>query len=517
MATPNVVEVLQDSQSGANASVSTAAGTQVGDLLVAAFGNNYFDGANMAAPTGTAGTWTPKAYGDAGVNTAHLRIYTRSVTSGGAQTVTISPVSSEEVYLFVYVIRDWITVDDATASASATQTTSPVAPSATAIGADDLLLCFWQTGAPHGGPTFTAAPGGMTNLLQVADPVGPFSRLGTARQVLAASGATGSRTATISAASQYASASIVIAGASGGGAVSATGLAPAAAVGLAVARKVAPESGRACLAPAVAGMVRKVAVVTARASVATVSSATARKSAAAVGGALSAATSSATTRKTASSVGRACLAAATSSTTRKLTLVASLTPAAATTTTGARKVTLTSGRGTAAVAAVGGTRKVAPRGGTAYAAAWSYRSQVLTRLVTGACSAAFVGSVTARKVVPASSRSWAAASSSSAARRVAAVLALSEMGAAGGAHARKTVASSGRGVLAATGLAGARKLAPTGGRSYAAVSAAHTSEPEQSAGVMFIRERPASMALKRDRAGSSMAMHSRRTAEMEGA
>jgi hypothetical protein len=480
VATPNVVEVLQDSQSNANASITTAAGTQAGDLLVAAFGNNYYSGASMVPPTGTAGTWADRAFGDAGTNTAHLRLYTRQVTSGGAQTVTVAPVTNEEVYLFVYVIRDWSAVDDATATASATQTVSPVASSAVAVGVDDLLLCFWQTGAPHGGPTVSAVGGGMTDLLSERDPAGPFSVLATARQVLAASGATGTRTATISAASQYAGASIVIAGTSGGTPVAATGRAAAAAVGLATARKVAPGTGRACLAPAASATARKVVVVSARASAAVAGSATARKVAPAAVSAPAAAASSATARKAAPATGRACAVTATSWAVRKLTPASGLSSAAISAVGGGRKLASVAGRGMAAAAASAALRKVAPATGAAYAAAWSYRSQVSSRQISAVCSAAIAGLAVARKVLPASGTAASATYSRASAVHVGRAAGVASAAAASRAQAARVAVVTGRGVLAVTATATARKSAPAAGRAYVLALPLHA-EPQESA------------------------------------
>lgn len=432
MATPDVVEVLSDSQSNANASVATGAGTQVGDLLVAAFGNNYFDGAGMAAPTGTAGTWTSEAYGDAGVNTAHLRLYTREVTSGGAQTVTISPVSSEEVYLFVYVLRNWSVVDDAQSNASASQTTNPVAPSATAAGADDLLLCFWQTGAPHGGPTFTGAPSGMTDLLQVADPAGPFSRLATARQTLSASGATGSRTTTISASTQYAACSIVIAGASSG--VTASGNAAAATTAAVSARKVAAVTGRACAAAAGTATAVKRTPITGRGLTAAEPTGQARKSAPAGGHTAAAVAGRAETRKVAPGTGRS----------------ASALVAAA----GARKVVVTAGRAAGVAASSAQTATLRSAAGRSSACTLPYSAVAKRTSVASQSPVLFAAAVTFDAGAPVLGRAFLAAT--------------------GRAAAMKTAAATGRASLAGIGTASATRRAPAAGTAIVVFAARHS-------------------------------------------
>ncbi|MEV4173984.1 hypothetical protein [Nonomuraea sp. NPDC049709] len=214
MATPTVREVVSAAVSGGPATVVTGAGTQANDLLVTFHGSNYYNIANWPGPpTGTAGTWTEQASGDAGADNAHLKAFSRPVTVGGAQTVTVAPINNEETYQITYVIvGDSLAVDDAAGSGSPTATTSPVAPGASPSGADDLLLCAWQTGTPHTRVDFTAAAG-MTDLTEVEDAA--FSTLGSARQALTSSGPTGTRTATINAGRAYAAVTVAISATSG--------------------------------------------------------------------------------------------------------------------------------------------------------------------------------------------------------------------------------------------------------------------------------------------------------------
>jgi hypothetical protein len=85
MATPTIRESLSAAASSANATVTTGAGTQVNDVIVAFFGNDYYTAAGMGSPTGTAGSWTLQATGDNGNLSAHVKVFTRTVTVGGAQ------------------------------------------------------------------------------------------------------------------------------------------------------------------------------------------------------------------------------------------------------------------------------------------------------------------------------------------------------------------------------------------------------------------------------------------------
>lgn len=213
MTTPTVRELVSAANSGGSATVTTGAGTAVNDYLVVFYGCDFYNLSDMGSPSGTAGSWTLEGTADAGANIAHMKLYTRLVTASGAQTVTVPAVIDSEVYQHCYVVAGAGTVNDGVAgNFSATTSASPVAPSVAPAGSDDLLLCSWQT-AGGASTNFTAAPPGMTNLIEVDDIFG-FATLATAREVLAAAGATGTRTASTSDARAYASMSIAIRGAS---------------------------------------------------------------------------------------------------------------------------------------------------------------------------------------------------------------------------------------------------------------------------------------------------------------
>lgn len=191
MTTPVVREVVQNSVSGGVVTVTTGAGTQVGDLLICIHGCDFGDLAGMTTPIGTSGTWTEQANADLGTNTIHMKIWTRTVTSGGAQTVTVPDQGfGEENFQFTHVVSSVDSVDGAAGTTTGTGNTAG-APSVSPSGADDLLICAWLTA--NNVVNFTA-PGGMTDLLE--EEAAGFVTLATAREVLAASGATGTRTAT---------------------------------------------------------------------------------------------------------------------------------------------------------------------------------------------------------------------------------------------------------------------------------------------------------------------------------
>jgi hypothetical protein len=204
---PSVRELVMNQASGASATVTTGSGTTVNDLLVTFYGGDYYLLSQMGNPSGTAGTWTLRTTGDAGTDQPHIKVYTRPVTVGGAQTVTVPALLDAEVYVACYVVQGTgVAFDDAVGSGTATASASVVAPGVTATGTDDLLLSAWQL-AGTGQADFSGTPSGMTNMTEVEN---VFATMGTARQLLVASGATGTRTATISGARSYAAASIAL-------------------------------------------------------------------------------------------------------------------------------------------------------------------------------------------------------------------------------------------------------------------------------------------------------------------
>ena len=214
MANPTIRQVVTATASAAAATATTGVGTAVNDELVVFAGNDWYT-AITGAPTGSAGTWTLQATGDNGTNNAHIKIWTRPVTVGGSNTVTVTPTSDEEVYITAYVLigADNVTPNDGAAVASnGASATAQVAPAVSPSTTDALLLCGVQTAS--GAPTYTP-PSGMTEQSDFHD---VFCSQSTASQVLSASGSTGTKTFTASTAAPWATASIAIKGASGGGA-----------------------------------------------------------------------------------------------------------------------------------------------------------------------------------------------------------------------------------------------------------------------------------------------------------
>jgi hypothetical protein len=213
MATPTVREVLQNSVGGGVVTVTTGAGTQVNDVLCTIHGCDYGTLAGMTTPTGTAGTWTEQTSADLGENTIHMKVWTRTVTAGGAQTVTVSDQGfGEENFQFTYVVAGVSAIDGAAGTTDGAGNTA-TAPSVSPTGADDLLICAWLSANNVVNFTF---PGTMTNGLE--EETAGFVTLATAREVLATSGATGTRVATASAScSGFTGVSIALKGAAAAG------------------------------------------------------------------------------------------------------------------------------------------------------------------------------------------------------------------------------------------------------------------------------------------------------------
>lgn len=255
MATPSVEEVLTDQATDGSASVATAAGTDVGDLLLALGVSDFYDLASFGPPT--PGTWT--LLESAGPDDdAHLRVWARLVDSSGANTVSLASIQDEDVGLYCYRLRgvdQSAPVDASGSDSSGTLATAHVAPSISPASDDALLVCVWATG----NGAYTDFPEGMT----VREPIDgdPFYECQAADQALSADGATGTRTATFNASRAWVAASIAVQGPAGAGGITGSGVsvAPAGAAAGSGSAAVA-GTGAAVAAPVVAAAVGQLVV-----------------------------------------------------------------------------------------------------------------------------------------------------------------------------------------------------------------------------------------------------------------
>jgi hypothetical protein len=205
-------EVLSQSAVAA-VTLTTGAGTQVGDQLVCIrMADAFTDSTILVAPTGTAGTWAQQgADSGSAVNSPRLRVWTRLVTVGGAQTVTCATTAKAN-HVVLYVLPAGRAVNDVQLSFGATDTATRSAPSVTSAGDAALICC----GAEYDAPTFAGYSGA---LVEDAEIVSNASTAWAASERVS-TGATGSRTVTKTGASPWwvtASIAASAAGSGGGG------------------------------------------------------------------------------------------------------------------------------------------------------------------------------------------------------------------------------------------------------------------------------------------------------------
>jgi len=203
-----------------NASVTTtthtftlSAGTQVGDTIVAISANNANTVGNLTDPPGGTAvtTWTLQHTLDSGSAANHAKVWTGTVTTGGAQTVTVSETSQDSFYGGVFVLAGSVPFDTAASSpTSVTSVTTEVAPSVTpTVGAtNDLLICLF--GVLTGGPINYTMPGSMTAYTE-RDVTGQNTYRAASEQ-LTSHAATGTRTATTSFGRKWFAVSILMGG-----------------------------------------------------------------------------------------------------------------------------------------------------------------------------------------------------------------------------------------------------------------------------------------------------------------
>lgn len=207
---PLIKEKLTGGASGVNIVLTTAATTDVTDVLVLFHGNNFYTAAQLLAPT--PGTWTQQALGDNGTNTVHEKIWTAKVTAPGAQTITITPAIDEEHTATLFVVTgvdpaDF--VDGTPAGGNGASNTTHTAPAVTPTTTNALLLYGAQAGTES---NYSIPAGAINNgaVLEAEVDVPSFCTGAVASQQLATGGTTGTRILTCSASATFATATIAI-------------------------------------------------------------------------------------------------------------------------------------------------------------------------------------------------------------------------------------------------------------------------------------------------------------------
>lgn len=203
----SVREHLESSSLAAPINLVTGAGTAVDDVLLALHFTAFYPAGDMQAPTG-GGTWQGPiavARNDSS-NSPHIKAWWLPVTSGGAQSIDFNHAQGDpphNVTLLVLAGADTVAPFPAGSFAVLDNGfgTAQVAPSVTGV-ADGLLMCGWVSDDLV---TYTA-PGGMTGF----NTDNGFNTAMGAYELLSAGGATGTRTATSSAAKTHTAISVAI-------------------------------------------------------------------------------------------------------------------------------------------------------------------------------------------------------------------------------------------------------------------------------------------------------------------
>lgn len=211
--TVSVVEVLKTSDSRTTSQTLTSSGMTVGDTLVVFYGSDYYQLSNMPDPTTTAGTLTLLGSVDIGTNVGHIKAYTCSVTTGGAQTVTFPNHIDCDIHGSMLRISSTVSLDGSLTTNLDTGNNFSVqtAASVTTTASDRLMCVAWLAsltgGIPAGDSSYTPQ-GSMTK--QSESDANNFSSMMVATEALATAGASGTRTATWEAARPFGTISIAV-------------------------------------------------------------------------------------------------------------------------------------------------------------------------------------------------------------------------------------------------------------------------------------------------------------------
>lgn len=177
---------------------TTDSSPQAGDTILVVQGQDWDPISTMTTPTG-GGTWSALGPGwDAGSTNTGMKLWTRPVTSGGAQSITVNGQNGDFIAGTYIVFAGSVTFGTPAGTPTAASATTATSPSVTAATATDMLVVAVVTLTFSGTPQ-ASLPTGMTS---VHTAVAPNSAWRVAQQTLSASGATGTRSFTISSATQ---------------------------------------------------------------------------------------------------------------------------------------------------------------------------------------------------------------------------------------------------------------------------------------------------------------------------
>lgn len=198
----------------ASSTLTLAAGSAVGDLLVLVQANDFYTLATLLTPTGTAASaWTARTTFDGGSNLPHVKVWTAPVTTAGAQTVIANYTNAdEEKGIALWRIPG--AIFSISAHLSGVASASHVAPTLANTSVDAIRMCFWTANDAGTGEYNYTLPGAPFVGAPERDLAG-FSTYGAGYEPITSGAATGTKTATASVATHPSLGTSVLAVASG--------------------------------------------------------------------------------------------------------------------------------------------------------------------------------------------------------------------------------------------------------------------------------------------------------------
>ena len=214
--TISIRQQIDDGTAGGADMALTLSSAQVGDTVVVLHADDFHTAAALTTPTGTAvSSYTLRHTVDGGTDDSHCKVWTGTVTTGGGTVLEGTANTDHERYLGAWVLVGTVDFDTAASTEVDTTSTSHVAPSVTPTSGktDDLLICLFGTGPFDSAINYTM-PGSMT--ARTERDCGTFCTFRGADEQLASDAATGTRTATASAAFQWFAVSVLMKSAGAG-------------------------------------------------------------------------------------------------------------------------------------------------------------------------------------------------------------------------------------------------------------------------------------------------------------
>lgn len=204
------ITTATDTGVSATVSVTTSESpqaTQIGDLVLFFYDNDFYAIANMGTPSVT-GSPTLNAIAAATADDtaagSHSKAFWYVANTAGAQTISATETGThdEDKGLAVYVMAGADTsspVDDASNTVQSTSSPTSVATGVTPSTSTAMLFCHLRTSRSSAGGGSWTPPGSMTERYDITN----FTTLTGATEQLVASGATGTRTFTPAASAPF--------------------------------------------------------------------------------------------------------------------------------------------------------------------------------------------------------------------------------------------------------------------------------------------------------------------------